>query len=129
MLPGWENAYFILFVIQVIGGIALVAWREGVDRTNDGLAGTLTAIWEGVAPIAITSAATAIIATEIGGTLVLWTRKMREDLNRRIEQRREEGARALYKWMERKAAAEKEHRPFNEPAPYISPEPPSEGEK
>ena len=54
---------------------------------------------------------------------MLLSRKLKENLERTIEQRREEGARALYEWFERRDTARREDKPFDEPPPYLRDEP------
>ena len=133
VLPGWEAAYFLLFIIQAIVGIGWVAWREASEKPHDSVAGTLVAIWEQSAPIAITSAAVAIIITEIGGYVMVLARKLQEHFDRQrearqeevreegreqgLEQGRKEVGQAWRAWYERMVTAREAGLPFDEPPP------------
>ena len=138
MLPGWESAYFVLFIVQAGIGIGLVAWREVADKQHDSVAGALVAIWEQSAPIAITSAAVAIIITETGGAVMVLARKLQEHFDRQRERRQEEARqqgreegleRGLEErdqvwmaWYERMMAAREAGVDFDEPPPVAKPE-------
>ena len=75
--------YFILFILQVVAGVALVAWKVGeVDPV---------AIWTMSAPVVITSAGMSIALVEIGDNIMVLSRGLWERLERQREARREEG--------------------------------------
>lgn len=70
---GTQRFYFALFVTQIVVA-ALLLLREG---------GALLDAWGKLGPVAIASAATAITATEIGGTIVVLARGLAEHMDRR----------------------------------------------
>ena len=124
---GTKNLYFALFIIQSIIGMGMVAWEAVVQHKGPLETGLI--IWQGSAPIIATSAGTAIILTEMGKYLMVLARSLEERLERTREKRREEGRtegraegraeeRASWEaWNDRRIAAEKDGKPFNEPLP------------
>jgi hypothetical protein len=53
-----KNLYFVLFIIQYLAGVVLLAYREVFLSHDDSPVETLIAISQGSAPIAVASAAT-----------------------------------------------------------------------
>ena len=96
---GWLTAYFLLFTIQFIAGLALVVWYETIVVTDDSSIETLMNILARAATIPILSASTSYIFAEGGRLTVVisnWVeRKLEERRTRReqalIEQGRKEG--------------------------------------
>ncbi len=118
---GTKNLYFTLFIVQSIAGIGLVVWRA-ILQNKSPLESTVT-VWQESATIIATSAGTAIIIAEVWKYTMVLARSLEERLKRTREKRREEGRaeeRAKWEaWNNRRMAAEKDNRPFDEPAPSV----------
>ena len=122
---GTKNLYFALFIVQSIVGIGLVVWRA-ILQNKSPLESTVT-VWQESATIIATSAGTAIIIAEVWKYTMVLARSLEERLKRTREKRREEGReegraeeRAKWEaWNNRRMAAEKDNRPFDEPPPSV----------
>ena len=86
-----KSFYFAAFILQFLWGTTSIALRETLQNDTDSLFDTIIAIWESSAPIAITSAAVAIVITELGRYLMVLARHLEERLERTREARRSEG--------------------------------------
>ena len=122
-----KSFYFVAFIIQFLLGTTLVVLREALWNDADSLFDTVIAIWESSAPIAITSAAVAIVITELGRYLMVLARHLEERLEKTREVRRAEGrAEGLAEmqtqweaWNVRRLEAESKGLPFTEPPPSV----------
>ena len=118
-----KNLYFALFIVQSIVGIGLVAWRAILQ--NKGPLETAVTIWQDSATIIAASAGTAIIIAEAWRYIVVLARALEERLERARKKRREEDRakgraeeRAKWEaWNNRRMAAERDNKPFDEPPP------------
>ena len=134
-----KSFYFVAFIIQFLLGTTLVVLRETLWNDADSPFDTVIAIWESSAPIAITSAAVAIVITELGRYLMVLARHLEERLEKTREVRRAEGraqgraegraeglAQGLAEmqtqweaWNVRRLEAESKGLPFTEPPPSV----------
>ena len=122
-----KSFYFAAFILQFLWGTTSIALRETLQNDTDSLFDTIIAIWESSAPIAITSAAVAIVITELGRYLMVLARHLEERLERTREARRSEGrmqGRAETQknweaWNVRRLEAESKGLPFTEPPPSM----------
>ena len=120
---GTKTLYFILFIFQFFVGMILVFWKTASE--HDGWLNITLTAWQDAAPIAITSAASAIAVTEIGRYLMVLASSLEEKLERTRERRRAEGRAEgrteMYAkweaWNRRRTAAEEKGEPFDEPPP------------
>lgn len=88
---GWLTAYFVLFTLQFIAGLALVIFYETVVVTDDSFIETLMNILGRAATIPILSASTSYIFAE-GGRLTVVISNWVE---RKLEERRVKREQAL----------------------------------
>ena len=126
-----KSFYFAAFILQFLLGTTLVVLRETLWNDADSLFDTVIAIWESSAPIAIASAAVAIVITELGRYLMVLARHLEERLEKTREERRAEGraeglAQGLAEmqtqweaWNVRRLEAESKGLPFTEPPPSV----------
>ena len=118
-----KSFYFAAFIIQFLLGATLVALRETFQNDADSLFDTVIAVWESSAPIAITSAAVAIVITELGRYLMVLARHLEERLEKTREVRRAEGRAEMQRqweaWNVRRMEAESKGLPFTEPPPSV----------
>ena len=134
-----KTAYFALFFIHLVAGIALLIWRG--DRVHETLADHVLYIWLNSGSIVLGSAGAALFYTDIGRYLLVLSRSLEEKLERTRERRREEGRvegreegrvegreegreegrveeRAEWSvWLARMREAQAKGEPFDEPAP------------
>ncbi len=111
-----RNLYFSLFIIQYLAGVVLLIYQEALRNRSDSVTETLIAIWQGSAPIAITSAANSLFITELGRMLMVLADSLEKYLERRRERRLAEatakGRTEVYQmwetWNEQRIAAEAE---------------------
>lgn len=122
-----KSFYFAAFILQFLLGTTLVVLRETLWNGADSPFDTIIAIWESSAPIAITSAAVAIVITELGRYLMVLARHLEERLEKTREVRRAEG-RAQGRsemqtqweaWNVRRMETESKGLPFTEPPPSV----------
>ena len=117
-----RNLYFVLFIIQFSVGIILIAYQEVFHNNADSLIETLIAIWQGSAPIAITSASNALVVAESGRLLMVLAHGLEEYLTKKREKQlaaaRAEERERWVTWNEQRKIAEAEGR---EPPPPPSP--------
>ena len=83
---GTKTLYFILFIFQFLAGMILVCWKTASEY--DGWLNITLTTWQDAAPVAITSAASAIVVTEIGRYLMVLARSLEEKLERTRERHR-----------------------------------------
>lgn len=134
----WLTAFYILFSIEVTIIVALIAWREIVQRTDDSAIETAMAIGTGSAPNIFTAAAINIaILFQAEVTKMLAERYLR----RRFEEGREEGkeegfeagkalerkhsrryAEKLQTWNNERLEAAEKGEPFDKPMPEFDDE-------
>ena len=118
-----KSFYFAAFILQFLLGMTSIALRETFQNDTDNFLDTVIAIWESSAPIAITSAAVAIVITELGRYLMVLARHLEERLERTREVRRAEGRIEIQKkweaWNVRRLEAESKGLPFTEPPPSM----------
>ena len=118
-----KSFYFVAFILQFLLGMTSIALRETFQNNTDNFLDTVIAIWESSAPIAITSAAVAIVITELGRYLMVLARHLEERLERIREVRRSEGRIEIQKkweaWNVRRLEAESKGLPFTEPPPSM----------
>ena len=118
-----KSFYFVAFILQFLLGMTSIALRETFQNDTDNFLDTVIAIWESSAPIAITSAAVAIVITELGRYLMVLARHLEERLERTREVRRSEGRVEIQKkweaWNVRRLEAESKGLPFTEPPPSM----------
>ena len=118
-----KSFYFVAFIFQFLLGMTSIALRETFQNDTDNFLDTVIAIWESSAPIAITSAAVAIVITELGRYLMVLARHLEERLERTREVRRSEGRVEIQKkweaWNVRRLEAESKGLPFTEPPPSM----------
>ena len=85
---GAQHAYFILFTVQfIVAGILLLYEREVSSWVE------LAELWSSLAPVAIASAAIAVIVTEVGVYVMVLARGLAEKIERRKQERIEQGRR------------------------------------
>ena len=82
-----KTAYFALFFIHLVAGIALLIWRG--DRVHETLADHVLYIWLNSGSIVLGSAGAALFYTDIGRYLLVLSRSLEEKLERTRERRRE----------------------------------------
>ena len=118
-----KSFYFAAFILQFLLGTTLVVLRETLWNDADSPFDTVIAIWESSAPIAITSAAVAIVITELGRYLMVLARHLEERLEKTREVRRAEGRAEMQTqweaWNVRRMEAESKGLPFTEPPPSV----------
>ena len=118
-----KSFYFAAFILQFLLGTTLVVLRETLWNDADSLFDTVIAIWESSAPIAIASAAVAIVITELGRYLMVLARHLEERLEKTREVRRAEGRAEMQTqweaWNVRRLEAESKGLPFTEPPPSV----------
>ena len=130
-----KSFYFAAFILQFLLGMTSIALRETFQNDTDNFLDTVIAIWESSAPIAITSAAVAIVITELGRYLMVLARHLEERLERTREVRRAEGRvqgrtegrvegrveiqKKWEAWNVRRLEAESKGLPFTEPPPSM----------
>ena len=116
---GTVQLYLALFTVQVLFGFCIIVLDE-IKLAKPPLSLFLN-VWSRTGPLALTSAALAIITTELGVWIMVLSRQLRESLERKIEERREEGreeANRLWKeWNKRREEAAAQGRDFDEPPP------------
>jgi hypothetical protein len=117
-----KNLYFALFIVQSTIGIGLVAWRATLQNKSP-LETAITA-WQESATIIAASAGTAIIITELGRFIMVLARSLEEWREKRRAEDRAEGRaeeRAQWEaWNNRRIAAGKDNKPFDEPPPSVA---------
>ena len=118
-----KSFYFAAFILQFLLGTTLVVLRETLWNGADSPFDTIIAIWESSAPIAITSAAVAIVITELGRYLMVLARHLEERLEKTREVRRAEGRSEMQTqweaWNVRRMETESKGLPFTEPPPSV----------
>ena len=126
-----KSFYFVAFILQFLFGMTSIALRETFQNDTDNFLDTVIVIWESSAPIAITSAAVAIVITELGRYLMVLARHLEERLERTREVRRAEGRvqgrtegrveiqKKWEAWNVRRLEAESKGLPFTEPPPSM----------
>ena len=108
-----RDIYFVVFTALFLAGVGVQA-HHAYSSDLSSLAMTRT-VWESSAPLAITSAAAAMVLTEIGRIVIV---VIAEKLEARYERKGEEKERQRWvKWNERREAAEAAGEPFREPPP------------
>ena len=108
-----RDIYFVVFTALFLGGVALEA-HHAFSCGLSPLAMTRT-VWESAAPVAITSAAAAMVLTEIGRIVVV---VIAEKLEARFEKKGQKKERQRWiEWNERRQAAEQTGESFSEPPP------------
>jgi hypothetical protein len=117
-----KNLYFVLFIIQYLAGVVLLAYREVFLSHDDSPVETLIAISQGSAPIAVASAANSLFIAESWRLLMVLAHSLEEYLAKRREERlakatadgRADERQRWETWNELRKAAEAEGR---EPPP------------
>ena len=118
-----KTAYFVLFIVHFIVGVALLTWRD--DQVHESLADHVIYIWLKSSSITLGSAAAALIYAEVGRYLLVLSRSLEVWLEKKREERRAEGRkegrdeeRAEWNaWLARMREAQAKGESFNEPAP------------
>ncbi len=124
---GTKNVYFIVFAVLMVLGASLLTWQELSNENAKDSLDTFLTIWAALAPIAIAAAAVAMVLTEGGGIVFGYSQVVLDKARKLREKRREEGRRegreeiltALRAWHQRRKAAEKEGKKFDEPIPFL----------
>ena len=108
-----RDLYFVVFATLFLGGVAL--------QTHHAIVGGLSAfaatrtVWESSAPVAITSAAAAMVLTEAGRIAIV---VIAERLEARFERKGQKKERQRWvEWNTRREAALEAGEPFAEPPP------------
>lgn len=111
-----RDIYFVVFAALFLGGLALEAHEAFGDGVS-ALAMTRT-MWESAAPVAITSAAAAMLLTEAGRILIV---VIAERLEARFERKGQQKERQRWvEWNKRREAAQQAGQAFDEPPPADS---------
>ena len=130
----WLTAFYILFSVEVTIIVALIAWREIVQRTDDTAIETAMAIGAGSAPNIFTAAAINIaILFQAEVTKMLAERYLRRRFEEGKEEGREEGreeglrrgrryAEKLQVWTNERLEAAEKGEPFDKPMPEFDDE-------
>ena len=79
---GVKHVYFALFILQFSAGTIWTIAR-GVE--------SVAALWQVLAPLAITAAAVSLVVTEVGRYLMVLARSLEEKLERTRERHRAQG--------------------------------------
>ena len=123
---GWGTVFYILFSIQVVAIVALVSWREIVQRTDDTPIDTILAIGAGSAPVTFTAAAiniAIIFQAEVIAMLAERYLKRRFEEGKAAERARSRRyAARLRAWAEGKIEAAEKGEHFDEPMPELDDE-------
>ena len=118
---GAISLYFALFSIQLVLGVGLLIWKG--EPTNGDWASRALHTWQGVAPIAIASAASSVFFIEVGrGLMVMasWLEaKLKQRQERRLAEARAETNAKWRAWYERMLEAQAKDDPFDEPPPIV----------
>ena len=122
----WLTAFYILFSIEVTIIVALVAWREIVQRTDDTAIETAMAIGTGSAPNIFTAAAINIaILFQAEVTKMLAERYLKRRFEEGKESERERSRRyaeKLQAWAKEGIEAAEKGEPFDKPMPELDDE-------
>ena len=119
---GW---YFSLFSIQFIIAAVWLIWVSVTDDTLPSIPKKVLFVWQGMAPMAITSAASSLVIVEAWRMTMVIASWLEETLEKRRQQqirraadnaRAEERQRWL-EWNRRREAAEADDEEFTEPPP------------
>ena len=103
----------MVFVALFLGGVALQAHHIAAGGLST--LATIRAVWESSAPIAITSAAAAMVLTEAGRIAIV---VIAERLEAHFERKGQKKERQRWlEWNERREAAQRANEPFSEPPP------------
>lgn len=122
---GWGAVFYILFSIQVAVIIALVGWREIVQRTDDTSIDTILAIGAGSAPNIFTAAAiniAIIFQAEVIDMLAERYKRHRYEVGKAEERARNRARNRrfiakLREWNEERIEAAEKGEPFDKPMP------------
>ena len=126
----YKRWYFGIFSIQVI--IATV-WmiREAIgDQALSGVPEKIAFVWQGLAPMAITSAAFSLIIIETWAASMVIASWLEETLEKRkqrqikaaVDKAREEVQQSWLEWNQRREAADAAGEEFTEPTPGTTPD-------
>ena len=126
----YKRWYFGIFSIQVI--IAMV-WmiREAIgDRILSSVPEKIAFVWQGIAPMAITSAAFSLIIIETWAASMVIASWLEETLEKRkqrqikaaVDKAREEVQQSWLEWNQRREAADAAGEEFTEPTPGTTPD-------
>ena len=123
---GVKHVYFALFILQFSAGTIWTIAR-GME--------SVAALWQVLAPLAITAAAVSLVVTEVGRYLMVlaaafeeWREKRRqEQIARAVAEaesvavvKGQRGADAEWEaWNQRRLQAEQRGEPFDEPSPSV----------
>ena len=128
--PRVQEWYFWVFAAQTFGITLPELWgRVRMSVQTDGWGTVLTAYkgaWDAISGQLLSAAITTLIATEIGGSLVMIASRLYENLQNVRKQRREEGRAELeaeiQAWYTRQQEALAKGEPFDEPPPGVDQE-------
>ena len=128
---GW---YFGLFSVQIIIATIWLVRAAIVDESRNSISEILLFIWQTMAPVAITSAAFALVIIDTWKTTMVFGTWLEETLEKRRQRQiraaeerglvrgRAESQKEWEKWNRRREAAVAAGEDFNEPPPGIDQE-------
>ena len=120
-----EGRFLIVFLLQFLIFSGFLAYHEVIAVPTDAIT-TMLAILMGMAPLGFVSAVNTVVAVEGGDMLAERYLRRRYEAGRAEgkaegkEEGRTEAWQAWESWNQRRLAAEKEGRPFNEPPPELN---------
>ena len=99
-----------MFVAYYGAIAALYSWREIVDTTSDSALSTTTAILTGIGPLVLLAGTLTALSVEVIMLVEHYLRRRMEKAVNKVQAEWES-------WNERRVAAERAGRPFDEPPP------------
>ena len=99
-----------MFVAYYGAIAALYSWREIVDTTTDTALSTATAILTGIGPLVLLAGTLTALSVEV---FMLVEHYLRRRMKKALDEQQAEWE----SWNERRLAAERDGRPFDEPPP------------
>ena len=113
-IPSPRLAYAIVFVAYYGAIAALYSWREIVDTTSDSALPTATAILTGIGPLVLLAGTLTALSVEV---FMLVEHYLRRRMEKAVDKALGEQQAEWESWNERRLAAERAGRPFDEPPP------------
>ncbi len=132
-----KGLYFALFSTQIVGWVAWLTRKSILDESLVAVPDKILFVWQGMAPVAISSAAIALAITDIWKTSMVFGTWLEDEIKKRrrksiaeaqkkgFTQGQAEGImeerRRWHKWNQRREAAAAAGEEFNEPPPDGAP--------